>query len=47
VIGDFPDWAYLDEPSTTEMLRRKDVVYRFKSAFMRAKRAKLSAKLEK
>jgi hypothetical protein len=46
VVGDFPDWAFLDEPDGTEVLRRKNVVNRFRSAFMRAKRAKLTAKLD-
>lgn len=46
VVGDFPDWAFLDEPDATETLRRKNVVNRFRSAFMRAKRAKLTAKLD-
>lgn len=46
VVGDFPDWAFLDEPDGTETLRRKNVVNRFRSAFMRAKRAKLTAKLD-
>jgi hypothetical protein len=47
VVGDFPDWAFLDEPDATEVLRRKNVVNRFRSAFMRAKRAKLTANLDK
>lgn len=38
VVGDFPDWAFMDGPDVTEALRRKNVVFRFRSAFTRAKR---------
>lgn len=35
--GRFPDWTFTDHPSETESLRRKNVVRRFMSAYMRAK----------
>ena len=47
VVGDFPHWGFLDEPDVTEVLRRKNVVVRFRSAFARAKREKLAGKLDK
>lgn len=47
VLGDFPDWTFMDDPDATEVLRRKNVVNRFRSAFMRAKRAKLTTNLDK
>ncbi len=39
IIGKFPEWTFLDKPDSGEVLRRKTVVVRFKSAFMRYKRA--------
>lgn len=35
--GRYPNWIFTDHPSETEILRRKNVVRRFSSAFMRAK----------
>ena len=47
VEGEFPNWVFLDLPDATEATRRKNVVVRFKSAYMRAKRAIMNAKLNK
>ena len=47
VEGEFPDWLFMDEPDATEATRRKNVVVRFRSAYMRAKRAMLNDKLNK
>ena len=47
VEGEFPDWLFMDLPDATEATRRKNVVVRFKSAYMRAKRALLNNKLNK
>ena len=35
--GRYPEWTFSDHPGDTETLRRKNVVKRFMSAFMRAK----------
>ena len=35
--GRYPNWTFTDHPSETEILRRKNVVRRFMSAFTRAK----------
>lgn len=39
IIGKFPEWTFLDEPDLGEVLRRKTVVVRFMSAFLKYKRA--------
>ena len=39
VIGIYPDWTFLDEQDYNEVLRRKLVVVRFKSAFLKYKQA--------
>ena len=39
IIGVYPNWTFLDEPDGDEILRRKNIVIRFKSAFLRHKRA--------
>ena len=38
-VGTYPDWTFLDTPKKEEVLRRKNIIVRFSSAFMRAKRA--------
>ena len=38
--GTYPDWTFLDNPKHEEELRRKNIVVRFLSAYMRAKRTK-------
>ena len=35
--GRYPNWTFTDHPSETEILRRKNVVRRFLSAFVKAK----------
>ena len=47
VEGDFPEWVFMDDPDATEATRRKNVVVRFRSAYMRAKRALMNNKLNK
>ena len=37
--GVYPNWTFLDNPKMEEALRRKNIIVRFTSAFMRAKRA--------
>jgi len=39
IIGKFPEWTFQDEPDLGEVLRRKTVVVRFMSAFLKYKRA--------
>lgn len=39
ITGKFPEWTFLDEPDLGEVLRRKTVVVRFMSAFLKYKRA--------
>lgn len=39
IMGKYPEWTFLDEPDCNELMRRKTVVVRFKSAFLRYKRA--------
>ena len=46
VDGQWPEWTFWDTEELNEILRRKNVVVRFKSAFLRAKRAKLDRKLD-
>lgn len=36
--GTYPDWTFLDHPKHEEELRRKNIIVRFLSAYMRAKR---------
>ena len=36
VKGKYPDWTFTDSPKASEALRRKNLVKRFLSAFMRA-----------
>ena len=41
IEGEYPDWTYVGEnrqPTNQEILRRKNIVVRFLSAFFRAKR---------
>ena len=38
--GTYPDWTFLDNPKHEEELRRKNIIVRFLSAYMRAKRTK-------
>ena len=38
IDGKYPQWSFFDDPDDKEVLRRKNVVVRFKSAFYRAKR---------
>ena len=41
-IGEYPEWTFLDEPNNSEILRRKNLIVRLISAYMRAKREKLN-----
>jgi len=36
--GTYPNWSFLDNPKHEEVLRRKNIIVRFLSAYMRAKR---------
>ena len=36
--GTYPNWTFLDNPKHEEVLRRKNILVRFLSAYMRAKR---------
>lgn len=38
MVGQYPNWTFTDTTNPNEILRRKNVVVRFKSAFLRAKR---------
>lgn len=38
VMNDFPEWEFADEPSHSEVVRRRNVGKRFLSAYIRAKR---------
>jgi len=40
VQGKYPDWTFTDAPKASEALRRKNLVKRFLSAFMRAQSRK-------
>ena len=40
VQGKYPDWTFKDDPKASEALRRKNIVKRFLSAFMRAQSRK-------
>ena len=40
VEGKYPDWTFTDAPKASEALRRKNLVKRFLSAFMRAQSRK-------
>ncbi|MBQ3770155.1 MAG: hypothetical protein II866_14345 [Prevotella sp.] len=40
IDGEYPNWSFLDDPDDKEILRRNNVVVRFKSAFYRAKRGR-------
>lgn len=47
ITGHFPSWSYGNTLATiTELNHRKDVVVRFRSAFVRAKRRQLDKKLD-
>ena len=38
IDGDYPNWTFMDNIDDKEVSRRKAIVVRFKSAFLRAKR---------
>lgn len=38
VQGRYPDWAFTDNPKPSELIRRKNVVKQFLSAYLRAQR---------
>ncbi len=40
-LGEYPDWTFVDTTSPNEVLRRKNIVRRFLSAFQMAKRGRL------
>jgi len=44
--GKYPDWTFIDNPTTFESLRRKNVFKQFLSAFLKEKRARLERMLE-
>ena len=43
IDGKYPQWSFFDDPDDKEVLRRINVVVRFKSAFYRAKRGNATA----
>ena len=38
IEGKYPNWTYMDDPNDSELSRRNNVVVRFRSAYLRAKR---------
>lgn len=46
-IGKFPEWEFVGKVKPKEILRRKNIVNQFLSAFSRAKRQKLDGFLDK
>ena len=41
VKGKYPDWTFTDAPKASEALRRKNLIKRFLSAFMKAQSRQL------
>ncbi len=46
VVGDFPEWSFLDDPKPSESIRRNSIVIQFKSAFFRLKKGMLDGNLD-
>lgn len=47
VFNKYPDWTFVDVDDPGEILRRKNVVKQFLSAYSKAKRAKVDKKVDK
>ena len=47
VFDKYPDWTFVDVDDPGEILRRKNVVKQFLSAYSKAKRAKVDRKVDK